>query len=357
MGRIGSTAVALLATLLSPPAAPRNPPERGAIAPVADRRGQRRAPLSGSRPGRAASGCAPGWGPTADELDRAARLVARLRLPELAGQVIVADWRGTGAPDRDGPAPAPGRGHRLLRQRRVDAPDPVRQRPAPPDRRLARGRSSWPSTRRAASSSGCAAAPPASRPSCPRGPRTTSASPGPRPRASGAELRGLGFTVDFAPDADVTSGPADPTIGSRSVGSDPDLVAEHVVAAAQGYLDAGCCRSSSTSPATAPCRPTATGPAGPVADPARPAPGRPGAVPRRGRRGPPGRHGRPPRRPGRRPAGPLVAVPEGRHRPAAPRPGLRRAGRHRLPGDGARSAGAGRRASRCRPCGPGTTWR
>ena len=58
-------------------------------------------------------------------------------------------------------------------------------------------------------------------------------------RASGAELRGLGFTVDFAPDADVTSGPADPTIGSRSVGSDPDLVAEHVVAAAQGYLDAG----------------------------------------------------------------------------------------------------------------------
>ena len=57
--------------------------------------------------------------------------------------------------------------------------------------------------------------------------------------ASGAELRGLGFTIDFAPDADVTSGPGDPTIGSRSIGSDPDLVARHVVAAATGMSESG----------------------------------------------------------------------------------------------------------------------
>lgn len=57
--------------------------------------------------------------------------------------------------------------------------------------------------------------------------------------ASGAELRGVGFTVDFAPEADVTMGRTDPTIGSRSAGGDPDLVARHAVAAAQGYLDAG----------------------------------------------------------------------------------------------------------------------
>ncbi|GAA5161776.1 glycoside hydrolase family 3 protein [Ornithinimicrobium tianjinense] len=57
--------------------------------------------------------------------------------------------------------------------------------------------------------------------------------------ASGAELRGIGFTVDFAPDADVTMGPTDPTIGSRSAGSDPQLVATQAVAAARGYLDAG----------------------------------------------------------------------------------------------------------------------
>ena len=58
-------------------------------------------------------------------------------------------------------------------------------------------------------------------------------------RAGGAELRGLGFTVDIAPVADVKSGPGDPTIGSRSASSDPRVVAEQVVAAADGYLQAG----------------------------------------------------------------------------------------------------------------------
>ena len=57
--------------------------------------------------------------------------------------------------------------------------------------------------------------------------------------AGAAELRGLGFTVDFAPDADVTSGPGDPTIGSRSASSRPGVVAEHVVAAATGFSSAG----------------------------------------------------------------------------------------------------------------------
>ncbi|MFK5633817.1 glycoside hydrolase family 3 protein [Ornithinimicrobium sp. LYQ103] len=57
--------------------------------------------------------------------------------------------------------------------------------------------------------------------------------------ASGAELRGVGFTVVFAPAADVTTGPGEPTIGSRSVGSDPEQVARHATAAGQGYLDSG----------------------------------------------------------------------------------------------------------------------
>ena len=57
--------------------------------------------------------------------------------------------------------------------------------------------------------------------------------------ASAAELARAGFTMDFAPVADVTSGPDDPTIGSRSAGSRPELVAEHAVAAARGLLDAG----------------------------------------------------------------------------------------------------------------------
>lgn len=57
--------------------------------------------------------------------------------------------------------------------------------------------------------------------------------------ASGAELNSLGFTTVFAPDADVTSGPDDPTIGSRSAGSRPRKVAEQMNAAVDGFLSAG----------------------------------------------------------------------------------------------------------------------
>ena len=58
-------------------------------------------------------------------------------------------------------------------------------------------------------------------------------------RASGTELRALGFTMVFAPDADVTSGPDDPTIGSRSASSDSELVADIVTGALRGYAEAG----------------------------------------------------------------------------------------------------------------------
>ena len=42
-------------------------------------------------------------------------------------------------------------------------------------------------------------------------------------RATGLELRDLGFTWVFAPVADVTIGDADPTIGSRSASQDPTV--------------------------------------------------------------------------------------------------------------------------------------
>lgn len=58
-------------------------------------------------------------------------------------------------------------------------------------------------------------------------------------RHSGEQLRALGFTMVFAPDADVTVGPQDPTIGIRSPGSDPERVAEVALALAEGYRDAG----------------------------------------------------------------------------------------------------------------------
>ena len=55
----------------------------------------------------------------------------------------------------------------------------------------------------------------------------------------GHRMRGLGVTVDFAPDADVTGAPDDTVIGDRSFGSDPAVVTEYAAAYARGLRDAG----------------------------------------------------------------------------------------------------------------------
>ncbi|MFF1251063.1 glycoside hydrolase family 3 N-terminal domain-containing protein [Pseudarthrobacter sp. NPDC058329] len=53
------------------------------------------------------------------------------------------------------------------------------------------------------------------------------------------ELVPLGFNTDFAPDTDVTIGPADPTIGARSMSGNPDTAAALGVEYSQGMLAAG----------------------------------------------------------------------------------------------------------------------
>ncbi|WP_308012411.1 glycoside hydrolase family 3 N-terminal domain-containing protein [Arthrobacter sp. M4] len=58
-------------------------------------------------------------------------------------------------------------------------------------------------------------------------------------KAMGAELAGLGFTVDFAPSADVTIGPNDPTVGSRSFSGDPEAAAMLSTSFGRGMLDGG----------------------------------------------------------------------------------------------------------------------
>jgi beta-N-acetylhexosaminidase len=57
--------------------------------------------------------------------------------------------------------------------------------------------------------------------------------------ATGLELRELGFSWVFAPVADVTIGAEDPTIGSRSPSTDPQVAARTVEAAVRGYADVG----------------------------------------------------------------------------------------------------------------------
>ncbi|MDA0567262.1 glycoside hydrolase family 3 protein [Streptomonospora sp. S1-112] len=58
-------------------------------------------------------------------------------------------------------------------------------------------------------------------------------------RVTAEELAALGINLDYAPDADVNSDPANPVIGIRSFGSDPDLVADLAAAEAEAFADAG----------------------------------------------------------------------------------------------------------------------
>ncbi|GAA1181058.1 glycoside hydrolase family 3 protein [Nesterenkonia xinjiangensis] len=57
--------------------------------------------------------------------------------------------------------------------------------------------------------------------------------------AMGADLAQLGFTVDFAPNADVTIGDQDAAIGSRSFGDGPEQVADLALAGLRGLAEGG----------------------------------------------------------------------------------------------------------------------
>lgn len=54
-------------------------------------------------------------------------------------------------------------------------------------------------------------------------------------RAMARELLSLGININLAPIADVNSNPANPVIGSRSFGEEPDLVASMVAATIRGF--------------------------------------------------------------------------------------------------------------------------
>ncbi len=54
-------------------------------------------------------------------------------------------------------------------------------------------------------------------------------------RVSGTELRAMGINQDYSPDSDVNVNPANPVIGVRSFGADPDAVAALVAAEVRGY--------------------------------------------------------------------------------------------------------------------------
>ncbi|MDF2937344.1 MAG: beta-glucosidase-like glycosyl hydrolase [Paenibacillaceae bacterium] len=58
-------------------------------------------------------------------------------------------------------------------------------------------------------------------------------------RISGSELRQLGINLNFAPCVDVNNNPANPVVGVRSFGENPELVAALGAAAVRGYQERG----------------------------------------------------------------------------------------------------------------------
>ena len=58
-------------------------------------------------------------------------------------------------------------------------------------------------------------------------------------RTIGGYLKEYGFTLNFAPVADVNTNPANPVIGRRALSGDPAAAAKLITAAVHGYHDAG----------------------------------------------------------------------------------------------------------------------
>jgi beta-N-acetylhexosaminidase len=207
--------------------------------PLAGRQPRPSSRDSAARPPRTPSALS--WGPTRAEWREAERIVAGMSAAEKAGQVIVAGFGGTRAPVslvRD--LHVGGvilMGHNIASASQVRALNLELAAAARQEGRT------WPLVTSVDQEGGRVArlqSPLTEFPTY----MTFGAAQDPSiarsvARASGRELRALGFSMVFAPDADVTTGPSDPTIGSRSAGSDPDLVAEVVEGSLRGYSEAG----------------------------------------------------------------------------------------------------------------------
>jgi beta-N-acetylhexosaminidase len=179
------------------------------------------------------------WGPARSEIRHARELVRRLTLGQLAGQVVVAGYRGTGSPAH------------LVRRLHLGGVVPVAANIASSEQiravnasvqRAVRGRG-YPAFIGVDQEGGTVVR---VRDAATRFPAFMSTGAAGDARltrlaatAGAREMRGLGFTSVLAPDADVTRGPADPVIGTRSASGFPGLAAAQVVAAERGIAAAG----------------------------------------------------------------------------------------------------------------------
>lgn len=178
------------------------------------------------------------WGPTADEMKKARSYVADLSTDELAGQLVIATYDGTDAPV--GLVRDLHLGGVIAMEPNIQSVDQITRVNKTLQDEAKRPYPLWLSVDQEGGI--------VNRLNDTMTPFPTYMTYGAADRrgitkraaeASGEELRSAGFTTVYSPDADVTSGPRDPTIGSRSAGSRPALVSRTVRASLRGYESAG----------------------------------------------------------------------------------------------------------------------
>ena len=205
-------------------------------------------PPATAAPAPAPAGSALGGLPSAAELAAATREVSALSTRALAGQLVVARYAGTAPAAAAAQVRALGLGGVVVfsgnvPDRSADVVPVLRGVAAGVAGALAAQGRRWPAFLAVDQEGGPVARVGAPATSFPAAMALGAAGdPGLARRvaaASGAELRAMGLTVVLAPDADVTAGPADPTIGVRSPGSDPQRVAATASGLVRGYLEAG----------------------------------------------------------------------------------------------------------------------
>lgn len=183
------------------------------------------------------------WGPSRDDVARAEEIVSAMDTAQRAGQVIVARVAGTTAEAGAELVRTYGLGGVILFADNVESPDQVAAMTAGLQEAAAATGRTYPLVIGVDQEGGTVDRVTTGVTQLPAY-MTFGAARDPELAAtaaavSGAELRALGFTMVFAPAADVTSGPEDPTIGTRSASSDAALVADVVAGSVRGYVDVG----------------------------------------------------------------------------------------------------------------------
>jgi len=183
------------------------------------------------------------WGPSLADVSAAEQIVAAMDTSQQAGQVIVARVPGTTAEAGAELVSAYGLGGFILFAENIEWPGQIAELNAGLQRAAVDAGRTYPLILGVDQEGGTVARVTTGLTEMPaymtlgaaRDPAIATATA----LASGEELRALGFTMVFAPDADVTIGVDDPTIGTRSASSDPAVVADVVTGSVRGYLDAG----------------------------------------------------------------------------------------------------------------------